>query len=383
MQAKILAALVTSLVFVRVCAAAQTDSGTTVLRVKMEDTAGYMVRFFPAVTETHVSDNGYIIYTCRIPYDERCLFVLRNPAFKVVPAKGIIFPPQLELLLKKGATITIEGNATMPASSRVTSSDKDVEEFELFRTKASALDKELWQANSKELMLKTQQDTAGVAAMEKKIKEILQQKRDWDLEFVKAHPHGRAALQIFSLYYQRLDSQEAWAVFKKFPDSLKTEGAGAVIAGFFDALRHTEAGNPVIPFKQEGIDGKLVDIEALKGKVVVIDFWGSWCGPCRRSHPHLKAIYNKYHDKGLEMIGIAYEGGTPQGKDSIWRKAVKEDGMTWLQVLNDPDRTDLTKLYSVTAFPTKLIINREGKIVFRVSDSFSEEFDRTLEELFK
>ncbi len=139
----------------------------------------------------------------------------------------------------------------------------------------------------------------------------------------------------------------------------------------------------MIPFKQEGIDGKVVDIESLKGKVVVIDFWGSWCGPCRKSHPHLKAIYNKYHDKGLEIIGIGYEGGTPQGKDSIWRKAVKEDGMTWLQVLNDPDRVDLTKLYSVTAFPTKLIVDREGKIVFRVSDSFSEEFDRKLEDLFK
>jgi hypothetical protein len=57
--------------------------------------------------------------------------------------------------------------------------------------------------------------------------------------------------------------------------------------------------------------------------------------------------------------------------------------MTWLQILNDPDRQDLTRLFSFTAFPTKLIVDREGKIVFRVSDSFSEEFDRKLEDLFK
>jgi thiol-disulfide isomerase/thioredoxin len=395
MGSKILAVLFSTIVFAGECAAARdlgvaaadsreaTDSGYTIVRVKMEDTAGYSMRFYPAVTETHTTDKGYVIYTCKIPYDERCVFVLRNPAFKIVPQKGIIFPPQLELFLKKGTSITIEGNAKTPAMSRVRSSDKDVQEFEVFRAKASSIDNELWLANSRELILKTQQDTAGVAVMEKKIKEIIQKRNHWEMDFVKAYPHSRAALQIFVLYYQRLDSQEAWDIFRKFPDSLKTEGAGASIAGFFDSLHHTDAGNPVIPFKQEGIDGKVVDIESLKGKVVVIDFWGSWCGPCRRSHPHLKALYNKYHDKGLEIIGIAYEGGTPQGKDSIWRKAVKEDGITWLQILNDPDGTDLTKLYSVTAFPTKIIVDREGKIVFRVSDSFSEEFDRKLAGLFK
>jgi hypothetical protein len=85
----------------------------------------------------------------------------------------------------------------------------------------------------------------------------------------------------------------------------------------------------------------------------------------------------------LEIIGIAYEGGSPEMKDSIWRKSVKEDGMTWLQVLNDPERIDLTKVYSVTAYPTKLIVDRDGEIVFRISDSASEELDRKLEELFK
>ncbi len=169
------------------------------------------------MTETHTTDKGYVMYTCKIPYDERCILVFRNPAFKPVPEKGIIFPPQLELFLKKGASITIEGSAARPAMSRVTSSDKDVREFEVFRAKASLLDNELWLANSRELILKAQHDTAGATAMEKKIKEIIQQKNDWNEEFVKAYPHGAAALQIFTLYYQRLDSQEAWDIFQHFP----------------------------------------------------------------------------------------------------------------------------------------------------------------------
>jgi len=385
MNAKLLAVLLCTTLFMGVCDAAgyAVDSGYAVVRLKMTDAEGCSVRFFPALPETHTTAGGYIIYTIRIPYDERCHFVLRGPSFKVVPEKGIIFPPQLDLFLKKGASITIEGNAKTPALSRVTSDDTDVREYEIYRSKSALIDNELWLANSQQLRWKTAGDTARVSEMEKKIKEILRRKNDWDRDFVKAYPQGRAALQIFSNFYQRLDSQEAWVIFGGFPDSLKEEGAGREIAGFFDSLHHTEAGNPVIPFKQEGIDGRLVNLAALKGKVVIIDFWGSWCGPCRRSHPHLKAIYDKYHPKGLEIVGVAYEGGTPAGKDSIWRKAVKEDGMTWLQVLNDPERTDLTKLYSVTSFPTKLIVDREGKIVFRVSDSISEEFDRKLEELFQ
>jgi thiol-disulfide isomerase/thioredoxin len=349
------------------------DSGFTTVKVKMTDAAGYTMRFIPKVTEDYTEENGYRIYKFKIPYDQRRLFVVSDPAH----------PPPLILFLKKGAELTIEGTAKTPGLSHITSTDNDVMEYEIYRSRDATLDQDLWQANSDQLKLKALDDTAGVSKTEKRVKDILKQKTNWQREYVKEYPHGRASLEIFNLFYQRLDSQEAWQVFSQYPDSLKQEGAGKDMAGFFDALRHTEAGSPVIPFKQEGIDGKPVDIAALKGKVLIIDFWGSWCGPCRRSHPHLRSIYEKYHDRGLEIIGIAYEGGTPAMKDSIWRKAVKEDGMTWLQILNDPDRQDLTKRYSVTAFPTKLIVDREGKIVFRVSDSFSEEFDRKLEDLFK
>ena len=358
------------------------DSGYTTVKIKMQDAEGYTIRFYPAITETHAKNGAYIVYTCKIPYDETCMLVIKDPAFKTDPKKGLIPAPPLQLFLKKGATITIDGNAKTPALATITSTDKDVNEYDHYRTKTAKLDNDLWLANKKQLQLKAQGDTAQAAAMDKTIKDILQQKNAWNRDFVKSYPRSNAALQIFSLYYQQLDSQDAWKQFSQFPDSLKEQGTGKAIAAFFDSLHHTEAGNPVIPFKQIGIDGKLVDIEALRGKVVVIDFWGSWCGPCRRSHPHLKALYEKYHDKGLEIIGIAYEGGTPQGKDSIWRKAVKEDRMTWLQILNDPDHIDLAKRYSVTAFPTKLIVDRQGNIVFRVSDSSSPEFDQKLEELF-
>ena len=80
----------------------------------------------------------------------------------------------------------------------------------------------------------------------------------------------------------------------------------------------------------------------LRGKYVLLDFWGSWCGPCRASHPHLKALQAHYGPQGLEVINIAQENGADARK--IWLKAVEEDQMTWTQILNNEDR-DIMNVY--------------------------------------
>lgn len=390
MQAKVITVLLSALIFKTSLFAGEaainhvSDSGYAVVRVKMEGAAGCTMQFSPALSEEHTTTHeGYIVYKCRIPRNERYSFIIKDPNFKISPKDGLIPCPQLQILLKKGATLTIEGNAKSPIVSRITSTDRDIKEYEIYRSRAALIENELWQAGGRLMKLEAQQDTSGALEMKKQQEEILQRRKDWEREFVKTYPNGMAALEIFNLFYRRLEDQDAWEIFRHYPDSLKADGTGREIAQFFDALHRTQAGNAVITFRQQGIDGKIVDVGSMRGKIVVIDFWGTWCSPCRKSHPHLRAIYDKYHDRGLEMIGIADEGSITGITDSLWRKAVKEDGMTWLQILNDPDRTDLVKQYSVTSFPTKLIIDREGKIVFRVSDGASPEFDQKLEELLK
>ena len=118
------------------------------------------------------------------------------------------------------------------------------------------------------------------------------------------------------------------------------------------------------------MDGNIVDISSLKGKVVLVDFWGSWCVPCRISHPALKKLYDKYNTKGFEIIGISNEAANStkdKAKQEIaWRKAIKEDGLTWLQVLYDPTLNDLVKDYDINGYPTKFLIDQNGKFVMRI-----------------
>jgi len=356
----------------------------TTVRVKMANSAGCTMLFYNNFTQygnrvdsTYKEENGYKVYTLNHKCSHVEFLIIKYPASKT-DQKGT---PQLLFLLKRGAVITIEGDANNPDGSKITSNDQDVMDYTVFRIREAAIENEFAQASKKKLDRNSQNDSIGyISALSKSIGI---KRQSWEKEFVKMYPHSYAGLEVFYLYYKNIDRETAWSVFSGFPEVYKKKGIGAEIAGFFETLRATKVGNKVLAFRQKGIDGKMIDTDSLKGKVFIIDFWGSWCGPCRKSHPHLKALYNKYHDKGLEIIGIAQEGGTPEGKQSNWRKSVKEDGLPWLQILNDPQGIDLVDRYAVTAFPTKLVIDRKGKIVLKVNNSAPEELDRKLEELFK
>lgn len=117
---------------------------------------------------------------------------------------------------------------------------------------------------------------------------------------------------------------------------------------------------------KKDVNGQTVDFNALKGRYVLLDFWGSWCHPCRASHPHLKELYSKFKDKGFEIVGIASEHAkTAEERNKLWTTAIAEDGLTWLQVLNNvnADQFDAVKEYGVTAFPTKILLDRDGNII--------------------
>jgi thiol-disulfide isomerase/thioredoxin len=146
----------------------------------------------------------------------------------------------------------------------------------------------------------------------------------------------------------------------------------------------TSTGHKFSDFTKKDINGNDFTLSSIRGKYVILDFWGSWCGPCRQSHPHLKEIYSKYKAKGLEIIGIDCEKKKDLAQcEELWKKAVKEDGMTWIQVLNnyDIEKVDLPKIYGIQGFPTKILLDKEGKIFFRIMGSDPEKLDQKLKEL--
>ena len=116
-------------------------------------------------------------------------------------------------------------------------------------------------------------------------------------------------------------------------------------------------GNPAPEFTFQNVKGKTVSLSKLKGKVVVLDFWASWCGPCRQEIPHLKKYYEEYKGKGVEFLSVSIDA-----KKEAWTKAMKEEGMAWMQGWVTDAGKMVMDTYQFSGIPFIILIDKEGNI---------------------
>jgi peroxiredoxin len=125
------------------------------------------------------------------------------------------------------------------------------------------------------------------------------------------------------------------------------------------------------------LNGKFVSLSELKGKVILIDFWASWCGPCRHNNPRLVKLYNKYHDKGLEIYGISLDEDSED-----WKKAVLHDKLRWIQVIDDKGwAAPSASIYGVDMIPSSFLIDKQG--VIRSVNTEGPELEISVKDLLK
>lgn len=158
------------------------------------------------------------------------------------------------------------------------------------------------------------------------------------------------------------------STYSSLAENLKASRQGQNISSFIqtqkilrEAEKATQIGSVAPNFSAETPKGKTLALNDIKGKLTLIDFWASWCGPCRRENPNVVKVYNKYHDKGLEIISVSLDR---QGHKDRWIKAINDDKMTWhhisnLQYWQDP----IAKMYNVRGIPATFLLDVDGKIV--------------------
>ena len=114
-------------------------------------------------------------------------------------------------------------------------------------------------------------------------------------------------------------------------------------------------------FSAPNTEGTMTSLRSSLGKITIIDFWASWCGPCRKENPSVVALYNEFHAKGLNIIGVSLD------KDAAkWKEAIAKDNLTWTHVSNlkfwqDP----IAELYNIKSIPATFILDAKGKIIAR------------------
>ncbi|MFI2743652.1 redoxin domain-containing protein [Zhouia sp. PK063] len=228
----------------------------------------------------------------------------------------------------------------------------------------------------REQMMKASQakDTATMKTLQETFMEIQEEGKNNEVDFVKNHPDSYISLLVLEqMSMQQPD--KANELFQGLSDEVKAYPKGQELAKRFEALNKVAIGAMAPEFSGPTPEGDTLSLASVKGKVTVIDFWASWCKPCRAENPHVVEIYKELHDKGLNIVGVSLDR-----KAEDWKKAIEDDQLPWKQVSNlkfwqDP----IAQEYNVRAIPATFILDASGKIVAK--DLRGDDLKAKIEEL--
>ena len=169
---------------------------------------------------------------------------------------------------------------------------------------------------------------------------------------------------VFAAYIQtagmeRMDLNRLKECYESLSDKAKMTGPGRLVAARIQALEGVDV-NAVAPnFTLQTPEGKDVSLYDVKGKLKIIDFWASWCGPCRMENPNMVKLYAAFRDKGLAVVSVSLD----EKKDK-WTEAIQKDGLTWLHLSDLKGwKGEVVKLYNIDGVPTIFVLDENNRIV--------------------
>lgn len=194
-----------------------------------------------------------------------------------------------------------------------------------------------------------------------------------EFEFIKKNPNSFIVPDLLYHILAEEDNQIPYDTIKNLYNKLglevKKSYSGKQLAEKLIYFKNSRIGSLAPDFKVNDMNDKLLQISSFRNsKYVLLDFWASWCGPCREDFPFLKEIYSKYKDKGFEIISV-----TRDEKLDLWRAAIqKENVEKWKHFSIKENKSTIEEAYAVTAIPTKILIDKDGNIIGRWIGSSAE-----------
>ncbi|OFY87310.1 MAG: hypothetical protein A3F72_17585 [Bacteroidetes bacterium RIFCSPLOWO2_12_FULL_35_15] len=215
-------------------------------------------------------------------------------------------------------------------------------------------------------------------ALEKPYNELINEHNNYLKDFIEKHPESFASLvaiqqlpaEQFMDTYIKLDG----TLLAKYPNSLYAKSFHAGITSQNTII----IGKPAPEITMNTPDGKPLSLSSLRGKVVLIDFWASWCAPCRAENPNVVKAYNTYKSKGFDVFSVSLDKDLDK-----WQRAIEKDNLSWSNHVCDFKdwNSPVVQLYNFNSIPSNVLIDSDGKVIAK--DLRGEDLEKKLTELFQ
>ncbi|MGA1379527.1 MAG: peroxiredoxin family protein, partial [Chitinophagaceae bacterium] len=205
-------------------------------------------------------------------------------------------------------------------------------------------------------------DADGLKKTSAELMQVTERKKTKNKQYLAEHPSSLIAMFVFKQFVgYDIDGDVAEPVFMAIDERIRNKPLGLEMTEKISIAKRTGLGKVAPEFTQNDTLGLPVSLSSFRGKYVLIDFWASWCGPCRQENPNVVKAFNDFNSKGFTVLGISLD--QPTAKDK-WLKAIHDDNLTWTH-LSDLKywKNDVAVSYGVQAIPQNYLLDPNGVII--------------------